>query len=785
MRRPAFYALVFFTLGVVLGDLFDLPLQLLLSLFILCLLFSLVFLLRKERIAASFFLVLSLLLAGFFRHELATRQFPPDHVSGFLGLDSRVIVTGKIVEEPDVREDKTFITVEAETICVSAKAHSSSGRIILKVREPAYGFDFADRIRFKGYLNEPSSGRNPGAFDYKRYLDRKRVFGTVTLVRADEVEILGGEAGNSYRSRLIIPLRRWIQNVFGRTVSGDHKALLAGFLLGETRDISKKVYNMFRDTGTVHLLAVSGSNVWLVVGVILAALGLFRVPKIPATLLSLICILIFANLVRNDPPVVRAGIMAAVVLLGSLLYRDMDLINVVSFAGLMILFVSPLFLFDVGFQLSFASVFGILLVYPKLKALFPRSPVGSRKKLWKWVFVPALISLSVELLLFPILAYYFNMVPLVVVVANIFIVPLASLAVVLACFTLFSAIFSISLAGIFSGTNWLCLELTLRLTELFASFPAAKIPVAAPSTSTFLLYYLFLWALLCSIGSRKKVYLFSALIIANLFIWRYALSPGGDDLKVAFLDAGKGSATVIEVPGGGTLLINAGEKTGPFDAGEYVVIPFLNHQGIAKLDGLILTGTDQPSICSASSVAGNREVETLYLAADSASADRCWGVLTDHTENRVFFLDSTQAIAGEKSDFSVRFFIYPTGGGLDRTLKQTLIKVAYKGVCICLLDGMKKVRFASRFDWSQFQNCSILVLSELGDENEIAKIISATAPQKIVFTRHYHRHDEHKIPLLMQRAFPGLEYCRTAEGGAITCRTQGKEVEIRPTLRPD
>ncbi len=98
---------------------------------------------------------------------------------------------------------------------------------------------------------------------------------------------------------------------------------------------------------------------------------------------------------------------------------------------------------------------------------------------------------------------------------------------------------------------------------------------------------------------------------------------------------------------------------------------------------------------------------------------------------------------------------------------------------------MKKVRFASRFDWSQFQNCSILVLSELGDENEIAKIISATAPQKIVFTRHYHRHDEHKIPLLMQRAFPGLEYCRTAEGGAITCRTQGKEVEIRPTLRPD
>ena len=783
MRRPAFYALFLFVSGILLGNFFDLPVVLLLSIFALTLLFCVLFLLRKERRSANLFFILSIVLAGFFRHELLTRDFPSNHVKNFLSLNSKVSITGKIMEEPDVRKNKTFITLEVEKISIGERTYSTTGQIILKVKEPTFKFDYADNIKFKGYLNEPTSKRNPGAFDYKKYLNRKKIYGIVSLSHANQVEILKTSKGNIFSSKIVIPLRRWILGIFDRTLSGNHKALLAGFLLGETREIPKQVYTMFRDTGTVHLLAVSGSNVWLVIGVIFGALSLLRVPKIFATLMTLPCIFIFSNLVHNDPPVVRAGIMAAVVLVGILLYKDVNLINVVSFSGLVILFFSPLFLFDVGFQLSFASVFGILLLYPQLSKLVSKYVSRSHKNLWKWIIMPALISVSVELVLFPILAYYFNMIPLIIVVANIFIVPLAGLSVVLACFTLFSAVFSSFLAVVFSAFNWLCLDLTLRLTEFFATLPIAKFSIPAPSISSFILYYLFLWILVSSIASKKKVLLFSILIIANVLIWKEGFSHSDRPLRITFLDVSQGSSAIIDLPNKKTFLINAGEKGETFDAGEYIVVPFLNHKGITEIDKLILTDFDSLNLNSARSILENREVEQILLPDPSFFTDESYENLIKKMPDRFVLLDSINAITDKKEKLLIRFFDYPKTDKSESISKKALIKILYKQISFCLFDGMKRVHFDPEFDWDKLKNCSVLVLSELGDADEIIQVISAIRPQKIIFTRHYFRYEKDKIPALMQLNFPEIEYHRTTESGAIICKTDGEKLWFDLTIR--
>ena len=783
MRRPAIHALLLFIVGVLLANSLDLPVSLLLSVITLTLIFSAIFILRKDKASATLFLILSLILSGFVRYELATRDFPSNHVSNLLGLSSKVTISGKIVEEPDVRKSKTFITVDTDRISVGERIHSTSGRIILKVREPTFRFDYADNIRFQGYLNPPASKRNPGAFDYKRYLNRKNIHGIVTLSSTDEVEILGRGTPNLFQSKIVIPLRRWILSVFDRTLSGNHQALLSGFLLGETREIPKEVYNMFRDTGTVHLLAVSGSNVWLVIAVILAALSLLRVPKLPTTLLSMLCILIFANLVHNDPPVVRAGIMAAVVLVGVLLYKDVDLVNVVSFSGLAILFYSPLFLFDVGFQLSFASVFAILLVYPPLSKLASRYLDKSQKKLWRWIIVPALVSVSVELVLFPILAYYFNMVPLVIVVANIFIVPLAGLSVTLACVAIFSAIFSTTLAGVFSACNWLCLGITLKLTAFFAQLPIAKLSVPAPSPTTFILYYFFLWLLLSSISFKRKAVIFSILMFANLIIWKQAFAHDNKLLRLTFLDVGKGSSAVVDLPNGQTFLTNAGQKEKNFDAGEYVVIPFLNHQGTTKLDRLLLTDTDPSSLNSALSVMKDAEVEQVFVPVHLFPSKENLGDFSERMTCDLHFLESAGVLRDGKGKFEIRFSEYPETARLKLACRGTLTRIRYEKLVFCLLDGMRPVHFDPEFDWNQFRNCSVLVLSELGNADDIVQVISAVRPQKVIFTRHYFRYEKEKIPLLMQLSFPELEYYRTAESGAIICETDGHKLCFDLTIR--
>jgi competence protein ComEC len=782
MRRPALYALACFVSGLVLGDLFDLPFRLLFSLFLLTLVFSCIFLLKRDHISTGVFLAMALVLAGFSRHEIATRQLPRDHVSFFLNAESPVTVTGKVAAEPDVREDRTFLTLETETLQEGNRTKPIRGRIILRIKEPTFGFEYADRIRFRGYLNEPTSGRNPGAFDYRRYLGRKDIWGVVNLSRADQVKILEPAPRSFYQSRIVIPLRKWTKAVFDRTLSSDHKALLAGFLLGETREISREVYTMFRDTGTVHLLAVSGSNVWLVVGVILGALSLLRVPRLPAVGLGLVSILIFANLVNNDPPVVRAGVMAAVVLLGSLLYREVDLVNVVAFAGLIILACSPLYLFDVGFQLSFVSVLGILVLYPQLSKMVSKYLNRSNKSLWKWVMMPSLVSLSVELALFPILAYHFNIVPTVVVLANVVIVPLAGVSVVLACFTLMSAVMGMSVAGVLSAANWLCLDLTLKLTRFFAGLPVAKLSLAAPSLSFFAVYYLSLWLFFGWMGSKKRNHLLWFLILANLFVWGKALSGDTESIRISLLDAGSGSTAVMEIPGGRTFVINAGEKTRSLDAAEYIVAPFLNHQGISRVDGLILTGRDPLNVSAAASLLQNRQVSRAFVPFLPLSADSTYADPIGMWQTEFVGLDSIRDVGDEGGELLIHFLRYPSAESPEFAADEHLVQVVYREVSFCFFDGMKRAFFSSGFDWQQIRNCTVLVISELGDEKDIRAIIASIKPQKVVFTRHYVRFERDKIPLLMALDFPDMEYYRTAQGGAIICRTQGGEVKVETTL---
>jgi competence protein ComEC len=674
------------------------------------------------------------------------------------------------------------LTVETRSISLNNKTIPTLGQIILKIKDPTFEFDYADKIKFKGYLNEPTSRRNPGAFDYKKYLNRKRIYGMVSLSKADKIEIIERKPGNLFLSKIIIPLRKWILGVFDKTVSGNQKALLSGFLLGRTRDIPKNIYNMFRDTGTVHLLAVSGSNVGLVILIIFYFLRLVRVPKIPLTLITLFSIFIFANLVNNEPPVVRAGIMASVALLGILLYKDLEVRNLVSFAALVILFFYPPFLFDVSFQLSFACVFGLVLIVPNLALVVSKYVDRSHKNLWRWIIYPGLVSLAVEMAVIPFLAYYFNLIPLVTIVANLLVVPLAGLSVMLSCVTLFSALFSHLLAHIFSASNWLCLDLTLRLTNFFSALPIAKLRMSSPSIFSILLYYLFVWLLLSSIAQKRKVIVFSVLILGNIYAWQGPLRGEKHLLELTFLDVGEGNSTVLKLPNGQIFLINSGEKWDNFDSGEYVVLPFLNKNGITKIDKFILTGDDSVNINSAKSVAEDVKIEQILVSNSGHSAQETGRGFAKNMSNKLISLDSINEISDEKNQIRISFFDYPKAKESGSISGDGVVKIAYKNVEICLLDGMKSAEFDSGFTWEKLKNCEVLVMSELWDYGDIKAIIERVKPQKIIFTRHYFRYQKDKITNLISLEFPQIEYHRTLENGAIICKTDGEKIDFDFTI---
>jgi competence protein ComEC len=183
-----------------------------------------------------------------------------------------------------------------------------------------------------------------------------------------------------------------------------------------------ELYEAYRRSGTLHLLAVSGSNVWLVLGVFWLLFRTLRFHRVVQIVLLLGILVVFCFVTRNDPSVVRAGVMAALVLIGLLFHRRIDMLNIIGASAVIILLFSPRHLFLAGFQLSYAAVIGILILVPRILQLFPGL---TRWRAGRWGLTLAGSSVAATVATAPILALHFGVIPAISVIANLFMVPLA------------------------------------------------------------------------------------------------------------------------------------------------------------------------------------------------------------------------------------------------------------------------------------------------------------------------------------------------------------------------
>ncbi|MCJ7498098.1 MAG: ComEC/Rec2 family competence protein [candidate division Zixibacteria bacterium] len=611
-RRPALLALLAYTSGILLGDYFNLS-----TLFLLFLILSLLFLLfffRQEKKIVTTIITLLLILAGFWRYELKTRDLPINHISFFTKLYGKVELKGIISRDPDIREDKTFLEIDTRELSFNHKKIKTTGKILLKIKKPTSLFNYGDLIQLKGYLYSPYPPKNPGAFDYRKYLSTREIFGCLNLQSDSEVKILERGEGNIFISKIILPVKYYILNFFKSSLTGSHQAILSGFVLGERRDIPQEVYKLFTDTGTLHLLAISGSNVAIVVLVFFGAFKLLRIPYRVSLLLVFPLIIVFSFVTGNQPSVVRASIMTSIFLISLLVERERDLINIWALAALVILFANPSSLFDVGFQLSFAATLGLILWVPKLEKLFLSK---LKNRFFKYyIALPFFVSLSAQLFTYPVTAYYFNKFSFYSLLANLFIVPLTGLVVMIGASSLLVGLLSLKLAVLFTSFNWLCLELILRILSFFSSLPYADLKVSSPSYLFILAFYLSLFVVIFQKnlkGFLLRMSYLGLIWIGFLLIFN-SLNSRSSELRITYLSA-SGEAVLIEAPQTKRVLINLAEE--PQEV-ERIILPFLYKKGINQLDGLILTDEKRLEE-KLSELSGEIKVKEIWVVEDGVT----------------------------------------------------------------------------------------------------------------------------------------------------------------------
>lgn len=510
-KQPCLKVLIIFIFGIILGRYFYLPfyapgsyfngLGCIFSFLIISFIFSLLFFIRQKEILCNIFLSLSILASGFLL-TLNSIQSPEfKNLEKYIG--SEVEITGEITDEPGIYPHWSENTISINTI------NNNDVKGLAKLR--IYGgriFSYNDIIKCNVVMKEPSF-----------YLLSEDI-NAVSNIIGSKVEKTGEGKGNILKSSSIY-FKKYIKNMYSYYLPKMESVLISGIVLGGDQNIPKGVQKIFRDTGTVHILAVSGMNVGLI-GIICFVIfsNAFRLPKKIAVIPSIFIIWFYSLITGMNPPVVRSAITLTILFLGYIFEREGDVLNSLSLAAMIILLISPLILYSISFQLSFVCVLSMILIYPELenfkikkinkeeekikedlKKINKNSPDNYMNRFVFNIKTIFLLSLSIQIGVWPIGAFYFQQVSLISVIANIFVVPLVGIILYLGItMVIFSKISF--LVKILASTSWFLLIILENIVFFFAKLPYSNFQIQKPSLFFIMCYYIII--ILCL--NREKFY---------------------------------------------------------------------------------------------------------------------------------------------------------------------------------------------------------------------------------------------------------------------------------------
>ena len=518
-----------------------------------------------------------------------------------LPVPAAVRLEGRLAAEPIRPEaDRTRILLDADTLIDNGTRRAVTGRVQLGLYGEPPPLTEGQRVLGDFRIARPRTFRNPGGFDYAAHLARQNIF-LVGSGRGERVSALAAAV-----PPWNVAVRRWANDGIRGALPPVSAALLAGLLFGERVGLPPAIDDAFRRAGVYHILAVSGFNVALLAGGVFAALALLRVPRRAVAAIAIPLVAGFALVVGAEASVLRAAVMAILLLTAIALDREPSLLNSLALAAIVILAVRPGDLAEPGFQLSFGATLGILLLARGIRA----SLVDRR---WpRWLADAVAVSASAQLIVTPIMLHHFNQLSLIGVLANLVVVPLAGLATLIGMLAVLAAGVSGLISGALFDGLWPVLVALRASVYVAARVPFAMLHLPAPHWTATVAFYAGLGALLAAgtcvtqqetsgdapeRASRNAGWTrtAAALLISGAAMaemWP-VVRPADGRLRVAFLDVGQGDAIVIELPDGRAALVDAGSG-GPmrFDIGARVIAPYLWNRGVRRLAVVVVTHDD-------------------------------------------------------------------------------------------------------------------------------------------------------------------------------------------------
>lgn len=510
-------------------------------------------------------------------------------IAEFTGSQQTVI--GTVNDTPTIKGDRVIYNVKVSSVLKNRKSIPVSGKIRLSAlaNQDRSIYSYGDIIKFSGKLKLPQQKRNPNGIDYRAYLLQK---GIGAKMFSDKIEKISEARKNPFMAAAF-SLRQHLIAFYSLHLPEDISPIMTGITLGIKDEIPKDTIKAVKNVGAAHILAVSGLHAGIVYGVLEFLTYVLKLPPVISFISKSGALIFYSTMAGLSPSAVRASIMIITLMFSKLVGRKNDSINTLCLSAAILLIINPLNLFSISFQLSYAAVGGIILFFEKLKALFDKIPAFLKD--------PLAVMISAQLAVAPFAAYYFNNISLTGSIANLLVVPLASVALITGLVSGITGLMFSTAGAIFIKVPYVLLKLIEKIVMTASKLPFASVIISTPSPLSIALYFLLLLLLFDMLqiagesekNNAKWKKPIALILFAAIAIFSAAPFKG---FEVTFVDVGQGDCILIKTKGNKVILIDGGGTPpyyeGDFDTGEDIVIPLLYSKGIKKVDLVIFSHFD-------------------------------------------------------------------------------------------------------------------------------------------------------------------------------------------------
>lgn len=521
-----------------------------------------------------------------------------------------ITVSGRVVDFPDRREDKTYLAIQASGFTSSdGQIHATAEKILL-VLPANTPYEYGDELQIRGHPVLPGENED---FSYREYLAGQKIFSIFYYPRV----LSAAPLDHFDFFHLLYSFKEQSLQMVDQLFPMPSSALMKGILLGEDQNIPANLYKAFRASGTTHIIAISGFNVSIVTGfILLLSENLFG--KKRGILGSLPAILLYTLLVGASPSVVRAALMGSLGIIGMFIGRKGSGVNTVFLtAGVMLLF-NPYLLYSISFQLSVAATLGLVLYGDALQertvsVLARYTSEGTAARLGAGISEYFLFTIAAQIPTFPFLLHHFKSLPLVSLLSNPLVLPAQPPVMILGSLSLLGAWIFQPLGNLLALLCQPFVSYTLWVIEWTSQIALPGFASAGVS-----LLACFCWILVLtlpeSVPAWKKalkqlnwLWLVFGLLAIAVFLGIHQTATRPDDyLTVTWMGGDQPAGILIRTPVGNRILIGGGSSSNRLLA---FLEPRLDLYP-RRLDAVILTGNS--SAQTAEDLLPNLSVEGIY-----------------------------------------------------------------------------------------------------------------------------------------------------------------------------